>query len=97
MAEKKEKVFPKGIYAKAPHEKVKAWTVANISIKVADAIPWLKEHENVGGYVNLIVKTNDKGMYVEKDNWTPTPKSESQEVEAIEYPTEDTDLQDVPF
>lgn len=79
-----EKIFPKGIYAKAPHEKVKAWTAASISIKVADAIPWLKENANNGGYVNLIVKINEKGMYCEKDTWEPKKKEEAQ--------TEDTGI-----
>lgn len=109
MAEKK--VFPTGIYAKAPHEKVRGWTAANISIKVADAIPWLKEHENVAGYVNLLVKYNEKGMYVEKDTWVPNKdkatEQESNQTELNNMPStmtsvqpdgsEEIDVSEIPF
>lgn len=81
-----DKIFPKGIYAKPPHEKVKAWTATIISIKVADAIPWLEENKNAGGYVNLLVKINEKGHYVEKDTWEPKKQE-----------TEKKDIGDVTF
>jgi hypothetical protein len=53
-----EKVFAKGLYAKAKHEKAPAFVKGSLSIKVEDFITFLKENENESGYVTLDLLEN---------------------------------------
>lgn len=100
-----EKIFPKGIWAKPPQEKAKSFVATVLNIKVTDAVQWLKENENAGGYVNLNVYMNEKGHYVEKDTWEPGEKNVTKETapvvkkttEEIEYPEDDINVDDIPF
>ena len=51
-----EKIFANGFSFKR-HEKAPDFVVGNMSIKVDDAIAFLKEQKNEKGWVNLSVKT----------------------------------------
>ena len=53
-----EKVFAKGLYAKAKNEKAPAFVKCRLSIKVEDFITFLNEHKNEQGYVNLDLLEN---------------------------------------
>jgi hypothetical protein len=53
-----EKVFAKGLYAKAKNEKAPAFVKGSLSIKVEDFITFLNEHKNEQGYVNLDLLEN---------------------------------------
>lgn len=53
-----EKVFAKGLYAKAKNEKAPAFVKGSLSIKVEDFITFLNEHKNDSGYVNLDLLEN---------------------------------------
>ena len=53
-----EKVFAKGLYAKAKKEKAPAFVKGSLSIKVEDFITFLNEHKNEQGYVNLDLLEN---------------------------------------
>jgi hypothetical protein len=69
--------FPKGIYAKSAHENAPDFVKAKVSIKIKEAIEWLKEQ--TGDYVNLdLKKSKDGKLYLEIDEWKPKAKAESQ-------------------
>lgn len=53
-----EKVFAKGLFAKAKNEKAPAFVKGSLSIKVEDFITFLNEHKNDSGYVNLDLLEN---------------------------------------
>lgn len=53
-----EKVFAKGLFAKAKNEKAPAFVKGSLSIKVEDFIVFLNEHKNDSGYVNLDLLEN---------------------------------------
>ena len=53
-----EKVFAKGLYAKAKNEKAPAFVKGSLSIKVEDFITFLNQHKNDSGYVNLDLLEN---------------------------------------
>ena len=48
-----QKKFAKGFYANSPRENAPSFVKGSISVKVDDAIAWLKENVNDKGYVNL--------------------------------------------
>lgn len=70
--------FPKGIYFKEARTGAPSFVKGSVSIKVADAIPWLQANANAGGYVNLNLKVSkDNKAYCEKDEWEPKKKEET--------------------
>lgn len=91
--EKKEKVFAKGFYFKR-NEKAPDFVVGNLSLKVEDAGPFVKEHAK-NGYLNLqIMKSRDGGFYVELDSWEP--KKQSGDTSATSS-RQDGDKDELPF
>jgi len=61
MADQVEKIFADGFLFKR-NEKAPDFVVGRISIKVEDAIAFMKKHEK-NGWVNLGVKTARSGNY----------------------------------
>lgn len=61
MAEQVEKIFADGFVFKR-NEKAPDFVVGRLSIKVDDAIAFIKKHEK-SGWVNLNVKTARSGNY----------------------------------
>jgi hypothetical protein len=98
-----DKKFAAGIYADAPHPNAPEFVKARLSIKVADAIAFLKEHEKQSGYVDLDIKESREGKwYVELNEYqakerTPRPSREPKPSEPIEYPKDDISPDDIPF
>jgi hypothetical protein len=107
MADKK---FATGIYADAPHPNAPEFVKARLSIKVQDAIAFLKEHEKQSGYVDLDVKESREGKwYVELNEYQPKersqrepnvqrgPRHDSTRVSDLAYPKDDINPDDIPF
>jgi hypothetical protein len=71
-----EKVFADGFIFKRS-ENAPDFVVGNVSVKVDDAIAFLKEHQS-NGWVNLSVKQSQGGKYyTELDTWKPKEKVDS--------------------
>ena len=56
-----EKKFAKGIYGSMKPQNAPSFVLGRLSIKVEDAIQWLKENVNEKGYVNLDVNEGREG------------------------------------
>ena len=88
-----DKVFADGFYWDR-HENAPDFVVGKMSVKVAQAVPFLQEHANDGGYVNLQVKRSKGGkLYVELDTWQPEQRQPSQPPAESQPPAGD----DIPF
>jgi hypothetical protein len=80
-----DKIFANGFSFKR-NEKAPDFVVGRMSIKVDDAISFMKEHQK-SGYINVNVKTARSGnYYVELDTFVPSGGSK---------PKDDDD--DIPF
>ena len=99
-----EKIFADGFLFKR-NEKSPDFVVGRISIKVEEAIAFMKQHEK-GGWVNLGVKTARSGnYYIDLDTFESKEKESAVEkYEAKAKPTapvakqeEEEDDQDLPF
>tara|TARA_R100000278_G_scaffold36560_1_gene32822 strand:+ start:2595 stop:2837 length:243 start_codon:yes stop_codon:yes gene_type:complete len=74
----KEKVFADGFLFKT-RENQPDWVVGSMSVKVEDAVVFLKENAK-NGWVNLNINTSKSGkQYVELDTFEPTKKKETTE------------------
>jgi len=75
METKKDPIFPNGIIFKRPKEGAPEWIKGSLSIKVDEAIEFLKAHAN-NGWVNLdLKKSKEKGtLYLQLNDWKPEPK-----------------------
>lgn len=73
----KEKVFADGFSFKT-RENQPEWVVGSLSVKVDDAISFLKSNEK-NGWVNLNVNTARSGkQYVELDTFEPVKKQKAE-------------------
>lgn len=95
MAE--EKVFADGFVFKI-QENAPEFVVGRLSVKVEDAVAFLKDHSK-NGWVNLNIKIGRSGNpYVELDTFEPKAKSDApKSVEKEEVETQEEDDDDVPF
>ena len=85
-----DKVFADGFSLKR-RENAPDFVIGNLSVKVEDAIPFLKSNAR-NGWVNLNVLTASSGKpYVELDTFVPKPKEEKPQ------PVEAADNTDLPF
>lgn len=72
-----EKIFAEGISFKR-NENAPDFVIGRLSLKIEDAIPFLKENAK-GGWVNLSVKQARSGnYYVELDTFEPKKKVEDE-------------------
>jgi hypothetical protein len=92
-----EKVFADGFIFKK-QEGAPDFVVGRLSVKVEDAIAFLKEHQK-NGWVNLNIKYGRSGnAYTELDTFEPKAKSQQAEsVNTQEVDTTEEDDDDVPF
>lgn len=59
-----DKIYAKGFYANAPRQNAPDYVKGSISIKVEDAINFLKENQNEKGYVNLdLLTSREEGKF----------------------------------
>ena len=69
MSEKKEKIFADG-FSFSTRENQPDFVVGRVSVKLEDAIPFLKKHASEKGWVNLNVLVGRSGNpYVELDTF----------------------------
>lgn len=70
---KKETIFAKGFYFDKARDGAPAFVKGRLSIKVEDAIEFLKANRKVSGYVNcdLLKKKDGSGYYFTLDQWEP--------------------------
>lgn len=89
----KEKVFADGFIFKR-NEKAPDFVVGRVSVKVDEAIAFLRKHDK-NGWVNLDVKTARTGnFYMELDTFEPKGKGQPQ---ASSPKKADDSFEDVPF
>ena len=66
-----DKVFVEGMIVKR-HDKAPDYVLCNLSIKVAELVPFLQQHES-NGWVNVQCMMSRSGKYyAELDTWKPT-------------------------
>jgi len=86
---KKETIFADGFILKR-NETAPDWVIGNLSIKVDEAIAFLKANEKKG-WVNIEMKTGQSGKpYCALDTWQPTKTKET----VVEEPPQ---TEDAPF
>ncbi len=91
--QEQEKIFANGFSFKR-NEKAPDFVIGRMSLKVDDAIAFLKENEK-RGYVNVNVKKARSGsFYVELDTFEPTSKGD---YIAVPAPATDAPADDLPF
>ena len=74
----KEKKFPKGLFAKKPHDKAPDFIITNISLKRQELIDWLNSQTDE--WINIDAKISKDGKhYVEVNDWKPEKKAEQTE------------------
>jgi hypothetical protein len=77
MQEKKEKVFADGFSFKR-NETAPDYVVGRLSLKVEDAVAFIKKHANSNGWVNLSIMYGRSGNpYVELDTYEPTKQDDA--------------------
>ena len=97
--EQEEKIFADGFIFKR-NEKAPEFVIGRISIKVEDAVAFLKQHQD-NGWVNLGVKQARSGnYYIELDTFKPGNDSAVDKYEAKKQPAPakaDDEEDDLPF
>lgn len=105
MSEKKEKVFADGFSFKR-NESAPDYVVGRLSLKVDDAVAFVKKHANTNGWVNLSIMYGRSGNpYVELDTYepakqedtVPASKSGLKTKPAPAAAVDEEDDQDLPF
>ena len=88
MSENQERTFADGFIFKR-RENAPEWVIGNISVKVDDAITFLKTNEKKG-WVNLNIKRGRSGNpYIELDTYEPTNTKKTTPVQEPEAKDED--------
>ena len=83
MAEQKEKTFADGFLFKR-REDAPDFVVGRVSVKVDEAITFLRQHQK-NGWVNLDIKTARSGnYYIELDTFEPKGKGEAKPAVKVE-------------
>jgi hypothetical protein len=66
-----DKIFADGLIVKRA-ENAPSFVTCNLSVKVAELVPFLQQHES-NGWVNIQCKVSKGGKhYAELDTWKPT-------------------------
>jgi len=88
----KEKIFADG-FSFNKREDAPDFVIGKVSVKVADALTFLKSHDS-NGWVNLDIKQSKGGKYyMELDTWTPKMDEKKNELKRQEV-YESTDVND---
>ena len=92
MSENQERTFADGFIFKR-RENAPEWVIGNISVKVDDAITFLKTNEKKG-WVNLNIKRGRSGNpYIELDTYEPSnTKKEAPATAPAPQPEDDGNL-----
>lgn len=104
----KERVFADGFRFERK-ESAPEYVVGRLSLKIDEAVAFIKKHANANGWINLSVMIGRSGNpYVELDTYEPTQNTEAQEVKpasksglkskpAPEPEVEEEDDDELPF
>lgn len=91
-----EKIFAEGFIFKK-NEKAPEFVVGRMSIKVDDAISFLKQHQK-NGWTNLNIKQARSGnYYIELDTYEPKTDDSSRSKYQNQQPSTDVENNDLPF
>ena len=94
MSQNKEVIFADGFIVKKK-DNAPEWVIGSLSIKVDEAIAFIKEH-NKKGWVNIEMKTSRDGKpYCQLDTWQPKPQAEGSKETVVV--TNDESEEDLPF
>lgn len=64
------KIFPDGIYYNKPREGAPEFVRGSLSIQVDKLIPFLQQHKNAQGYVNIdMLLSKEKALYLALNEW----------------------------
>jgi hypothetical protein len=76
----------KGMFFDRPKEGAPEFVKGKLSIKVADAIPFLEANKNGAGYVNadLLLSKDKTKLYLQLNDWKPENKATEPEVPPID-------------
>jgi hypothetical protein len=89
MAE--EKIFADGFMFKPKRDDAPEWVLGRLSIKVEDAVAFLKANAK-GGWVNIDIKKGKSGKeYCELDTWQPNKAANTEAAPQVAS-AEDTGL-----
>lgn len=89
--QQQERIFADGFIIKR-RDNAPEFVIANISVKVDEAIAFLRKYEK-NGWVNLNAKTGRSGNpYIELDTFEPKGKGSAKPKVAEPEPEEDGDL-----
>jgi len=95
MAEQQERIFADGFIIKR-RDNAPEFVIANISVKVDEAIAFLRKYEK-NGWVNLNAKTGRSGNpYIELDTFEPKGKGGAKPKAAAPEPAAEPE-EDLPF
>ena len=74
-----EKKFAKGFYGTMKPQNAPSFVLGRVSIKIDDAIQWLKENVNDKGYVNLDINEGRDGkLSIFLNEFKPKSKSNNE-------------------
>ena len=94
MSQNKEVIFADGFIVKKK-DNAPEWVIGSLSIKVDEAIAFIKKHDKKG-WVNLEMKTSRDGKpYCQLDTWQPTPKTDAKTKTVVV--TNEESEEDLPF
>jgi hypothetical protein len=82
-----EKKFARGFFGNQKRQGAPSFVLGSISIKVEDAIQWLKENVNEKGYVNLDVNEGRDGkLSIFLNEFKPKAQNESNDGKSDDLP-----------
>ena len=93
--EQNEKIFANGFLFNR-NEKAPDFVIGRLSLKIEEAIAFIREH-NKKGWINIDIKKSKKGSYyLELDSFVPTPQTPPQSA-PISLDVKDNDVDFLPF
>lgn len=96
MSQNKEVIFADGFIVKKK-DNAPEWVIGSLSIKVDEAIKFIKEH-NKNGWVNIEMKTSRDGKpYCQLDTWEPKPQAGGETKNKTVVVTNGEPEEDLPF
>lgn len=93
-----ETIFSKGFIFKRPSENAPDFIKGKMSVKVSEAIEFLKQHQN-NDWVNmdLLLSKDGTKLYFKLDTYKKEEKPSENTQQTPEYPTDDINPEDIPF
>lgn len=88
-----EKEFPKGLFAKKPHENAPKFVIAKLSVKREELIAYLQEKPDE--WLNFDVTESKDGKYITSlDTWKPDGEVKQEVTPEVDN---SIDVESIPF